>query len=158
MFFRTNATSSKLVFALMLMCASTQILAAGPGDGNLTKNNVRIGNCIADSLTVKWRLGSLMGEPTVSGSYEWRGKNGCELPTSTTVWLEVVSGSMKGYVDLRPVTPKANGGYGYNTTGSPNWRSTLCEFNGPKPKNCYDESSAKQLWKTGKVIDFAVAW
>lgn len=133
-------------------------LAVGPGAGTMTKHNVSIGRCTADSMTVKWNLGSLMGEPTISGTYQWTSSSNCELPSSTTIWLQVVNGTMRGYVPLSPVTPKANSGYGYNTTGSPNWREALCGFRGNKAVSCYDEASAKQLWKVGEVNDFMLGW
>ncbi len=149
---------NKVFMLLALISLPSICFADGPGAGTLTKNNMRIGRCNADSITVKWNLSSLMGEPTVSGSYQWTSSNNCELPTSTTIWLQVVNGTMKGYVPLSPVTPKANGGFGYNTTGSPNWREALCGFSGSKAVNCYDELSAKHLWKVGEVNDFMLGW
>lgn len=148
----------ELLILVALISLPSICLADGPGVGTLTKNNVRIGRCTADSITVKWNLSSLMGEPTISGSYQWTSSSNCELPSSTTIWLQVVNGTMKGYVPLSPVTPKANGGFGYNTTGSPNWREALCGFSGSKAVNCYDERSAKHLWKVGEVNDFMLGW
>lgn len=148
----------KLLLLAALITLPATCLAAGPGAGSLTKYNVQIGRCTADSLTVKWNLDSLMGEPTVSGTYQWTSSSNCELPSSTTIWLQVVSGTMRGYVSLSPVTPKANGGFGYNTTGSPDWDEALCGFSGNKTAGCYDESNAKHLWKNGEVDDFMVGW
>lgn len=143
-----------LLMTLPLFC-----LAAGPGQGSMTKHNVRIGNCVADSITIKWNLDSLMGEPTVNGSFQWETNSQCSLPPSTTIWLKVEDeGGTSGYIDLRPVTPKANNGYGYNTTGSPNWNSILCGSSGVHATKCHDEKTAKKVWKSGKVTDFNVAW
>ncbi len=58
-----------VVSSLCLMAFASVSMAAGPGTGTATKHNLRIGQCYADSVTVKWDLDSLMGEPTVSGSY-----------------------------------------------------------------------------------------
>jgi len=149
---------NKLFMLVALVTLPSICLADGPGSGTLTKNNVQIGRCNADSITVKWDLSSLMGEPTISGSYQWTSSSDCELPSSTTIWLQVVNGTMKGYVPLSPVTPKANSGFGYNTTGSPNWREALCGYRGSKAVNCYDERSAKHLWKVGAVNDFMLGW
>lgn len=133
--------------------------AAGPGQGSMTKQNVRIGNCVADSITVKWNLDSLMGEPTVNGSFKWESNNPCSLPPSTTIWLKVADESgYSGYVDLRPTTPEANKGYGFNATGSPNWNKILCSSSGVHATQCHDEKIAKQVWKSGRVTDFNVAW
>ncbi len=145
-----------LVITFVLMTSS--LFAVGPGSDSMTKYNVRIGNCTADSLTVKWRLDSLMGEPTVSGSFKWDSYDDCRLPSSTKIWLKVSSGSnFYGYVKLSPVTPKANRGYGYNTTGSPNWNSAICGW-GNQSHQCFDSSQAKSLWKQGSVTDFEVSW
>lgn len=147
------------VFAVALLGLSTSALAVGPGKGQMTKHGLRIGNCNVDSLTVSWKLDSLMGEATVSGSYGWTGDASCKLPYSTVVWLRVDNGSgAYGWVKINPVIPKANSGLGYNTTGSPNWGSILCGFSGTSATDCYDASSAKQLWKAGRVTDFQVAW
>ena len=109
--------------ALLLLVSP--IFAVGPGSGSLTKYNVHIGNCKVSSITVKWRLDSLMGEATVSGSYKYQAN--CKLPYSTKIYLKVSDGSsFYGYSKFSPVVPKANSGYGYNVTGSPNWNSALC--------------------------------
>jgi len=116
--------------ALALLAFPSWSIAAGPGNDSLTKYNIRIGNCNATSVTAKWRLDSIMGEATVNGSYKWKGDSGCTLPSSTVIWLKVANGQgAYGYVKLAPVTPKANRGFGYDTTGSPSWRAFLCGYN-----------------------------
>lgn len=144
---------------VFLMALPSATMAAGPGSGSETKYDVRIGNCHADSITVKWKLDSLMGEPTVLGSFKWSGDDDCELPYSTKIWLKVEESSGGyGYVRLSPVTPRANDGYGHNTTGSPNWSRTLCGYTGTEIDDCHDSSEAKTIWKEGDVTDFDVAW
>ena len=148
-----------LVSAVLFITLPSISMAAGPGSGSKTKYNIRIGNCQADSIKVKWRLDSLMGEATVNASYKWNGDRNCKLPHTTTIWLKVTNGSGgKGYVRVSPVTPKANKGYGYDTTGSPNWNKILCGYSGTRKTSCLDKKSAKNLWKTGDVEDFKVAW
>ncbi|MCP3890015.1 MAG: hypothetical protein GY702_14255 [Desulfobulbaceae bacterium] len=143
------------IILLVFPCLS---IAAGPGSGRMTKNNIRIGQCRADSMTVQWKLGSLMGEPTVAGSFKWRGQD-CRLPSSTTIWLKVVDGhGGRGYVRISPATPKANSGYGYNTTGSPNWKKALCGYSGTSRTKCYGKKNAIAIWKNGYVDDFTVQW
>jgi hypothetical protein len=147
-----------VVTAISLVMSSSAF-AAGPGSGSETKYNLSIGSCQVDSITTKWRLDSLMGEATVSGSYKWSGDSGCKLPHSTTVWLQVVNGSGgRGYVSLKPVTPKSDAGYGYDTTGSPSWSRALCGFNGTSRADCYSADQAKLLWKDSHVDDFFVEW
>lgn len=145
--------------AIAVSSFSISAHAAGPGGGSLSKNGVRIGNCTADTLRVKYKLDSLMGEATVSGSYGWEGDSSCTLPYSTVVWLKVSNGSGAfGWVKLNPVVPKANSGLGYNTTGSPSWSGLLCGYSGTSATDCYDADQAKLLWKAGDVVDFQVAW
>ena len=151
-----------LLFAcsICLMALPPVSLAVGPGSGSKTKHGVRIGKCQADSVTVKWNLDSLMGEATVSGSYKWTGDRNCTLPSSTTVWLKVKENGGGGYgnVRLSPVTPKANKSYGYNTTGSPSWKQTLCGYQGTSRTSCLSSSEAKRMWKNSHVSDFVIQW
>ncbi|EKF74582.1 hypothetical protein A11A3_08145 [Alcanivorax hongdengensis A-11-3] len=132
--------------------------AVGPGTGSQSQFNVRIGNCMASSLEVRYRLDSLMGEPIVGGSYRWNGDNRCDLPSSTVIWLKVQSGSTYGYVRLDPAVPGANRGFGYNVSGSPEWDEAICGFNGTRRTGCMNSSAAKSLWKSGRVTGFSVAW
>ena len=150
-----NIRFKVLVFAVALLTSSS-VFAVGPGKDSMTKYNLRIGNCMVNSLTVKWRLDSLMGEATVGGSYKYQAN--CELPYSTKIYLKVSDGpSFFGFVELAPVVPKPNSGYGYNVTGSPNWNDALCG-SGNKSDQCHDSASAKALWKQGSVTDFDVSW
>ena len=125
----------------------------------MSKSNVQIGDCTASNIDVKWALDSLMGEPTVNGSFRWDG-DACELPPSTAIWLklEQVNGSGSGWVNIAPAVPEANGDYGYNTTGSPDWTETVCGFEGTQATGCVASSEAKTLWTTGSVTDFEVVW
>ena len=132
--------------------------ATGPGEGTTSQRNVRICSCTASTVTVKYQLDSLMGEPTVKGSYKWEGPE-CTLPSSTVVWLEVSnSAGLKGYVRMSPATPKAGGGYGYDTTGSPNWDKALCGYSGTRTSTCLSPDKAKELLKTGSVKGFHISW
>ena len=142
---------------LLLLLSIDPAAAAGPGSGTLSKRNIKIGSCLAKTVTVKYELDSLMGEPTVAGSLKWEGDE-CKLPSSTTIWLEVKGGNQKGYVRISPATPKAGGGYGYNTTGSPNWSKTLCGYRGTDRTECLTKDRAIELWKSGSVTSFHIAW
>lgn len=134
-------------------------MAAGPGSGTESKYDVRIGRCNADKVTVKYNLDSLMGEPTINGSLKWKGDDDCRLPSSTVIWLRVVDGGTgEAWVRIAPVTPRANSGYGYNVTGSPSWRKTLCGFHGTESQSCLSSREAKDLWKHGYVDGFDVEW
>lgn len=147
-----------IIIASIFLGINLPSWAVGPGSGTKTKYNVRIANCHASLVTVRYKLDSLMGEPTVAGSFKWEG-NDCRLPSSTKIWLQITDGhGGKGYVKIDPVAPKANAGYGYNATGSPNWGSAICGFNGTRATRCLSPSNAKSLWKSGRVTDFVVVW
>jgi len=122
-----HSTSIQRSLAVLLLAAPLAALAVGPGSGSQSRHNFRVGNCQVSNMQVLYKLDSLMGEPTVSGSYKWSGNGNCSLPSSTTIWLKVEDGSGgRGYVRLSPAVPKGNAGYGYNPTGSPRLgRSTL---------------------------------
>jgi len=146
----------KAIFVAILFFSANQLFAVGPGKSSMTKHNVKIGNCLLKSITVKWKLDSLMGEATVGGSYKYQAD--CELPSSTKIYLKVSRGSdFYGYVKLAPVVPKANSGYGYNVTGSPNWNKALCG-SGNQSHQCHTAKDAKTLWKQGSVTDFVMSW
>ncbi|MBM7061341.1 hypothetical protein JQX08_11555 [Pseudomonas sp. UL073] len=134
--------------------------AEGPGKGSLSKSDVTIGDCTASNVEVKWNLDSLMGEPMVNGSFRWDGEEGCEIPTTTVVWLklEQTNGPGEGWVNIAPVIPEANGDFGYNVTGSPDWTEAVCGFNGTQAVNCVSRKEAKTFWKTASVTDFEVVW
>ncbi|MGB2247221.1 MAG: hypothetical protein ACPH3N_06100 [Alcanivorax sediminis] len=150
----------RLLIASLLTAslAPATALAVGPGSGSDSKYNVRIGNCNASSVEVRYRLDSLMGEPVVGGSWRWNGDSNCDAPSSTVIWLKVQSGSSHGYVRLDPAVPDANQGFGYNVSGSPDWDEVACGYRGTQRNGCMDPGSAKQLWKSGRVTGFEIAW
>ncbi|QOP41060.1 hypothetical protein [Sulfurimonas marina] len=149
------------VVILSLSMFSTLLLAVGPGNGTESKYiGKQIGKCYVDKITVKYKLDSLMGEAIVNGAYKATGSDSdCKLPYSTVVWLKVKNNSGGyGYVKLAPTSPKTNGRYGYNVSGSPSWNDLICGYSGTRKTSCLDSSSAKNIWKTGYVSDFVVQW
>lgn len=153
-------SSSRFLFAALLSASLTPAaaLAVGPGSGSDTQHNVRIGNCSASTVEVRYRLDSLMGEPVVGGSWRWDGDSSCRVPSSAMIWLKVQNGANYGFVRLDPAIPSANQGFGFNVSGSPNWDEVVCGYNGTRPQGCMDSSSAKALWKSGRVTGFEVVW
>ncbi len=146
-----------LTAALCILTIPHVAAAAGPGSGQIFKNAVWVGNnCTVDRLTVRWRLGSLMGEPTVSGSYKYSGN--CKPSHDFMVWLRVEGVGLYGYVRLNPAVPNGPDRWGFNVTGSPNWNQVLCGYDGTERAGCHEPSTAKSIWKNGKVVDFRVPW
>ena len=157
---RVTRSLSRLVAAVAVALGfglASPAFAIGPGNGQMTAYGLWIGYCQVDEITVSYNLDSLMGEPTVSGTYAWYGPD-CSLPYSTTIWLKVAAGDGWGYVKLDPVVPRAGDGFAYNVTGSPNWNNLLCGFDGPQKFDCFDAEDAKWFWREGYVSEFEVAW
>lgn len=132
------------------------VSAAGPGDGTVSRDNLEVGRCEVARMTVKYNLDSLMGEPTVAGTYRWQGDGTCELHYSTTVWLKLETDNSHGYVKLAPTVPDA-GEWGYNTTGSPDWDEAVCGYQGTEKGQCMTPDQAKSMWKNARVTGFEVA-
>ena len=145
---------------LVVLGLILSITAFSQHKGTLTQYNVKIGNCSYSSLTVKYDIGHFFGEPTVNGTYKVTGNSNCSLPSSTTIWLKIEQqgGNGYGYIKLSPTVPDVNGGYGYNTTGSPDWKEFICGYRGTENYNCLSENNAKKLYQTGKITSFLVAW
>lgn len=130
----------------------------GPGRGEMSISVDHIGGCAATGASVRYSLNSIMGEPTVAGSFSWQGEEGCSVPSSTDAWVKVQYGTSYGWVNLDPAAPEANRGYGYNSPGSPNWGQLLCGFEGGRRTSCLDADSAKRLWAHGQVTEVRIGW
>lgn len=143
---------------VVLLVVSIPVYAAGPGVGEMTKHNVVISpdGCIADSLTVRWKLDSLLGEATVNGTYKYEGT--CEPHHSFFVWLRVDAANTWGVVKVDPASPDRPGEWGFNVTGSPPWDEALCGYRETERFVCHPRNDAVRIWKAGKVTDFFSPW
>lgn len=130
----------------------------GPGSGTVTLNVDHIGGCRATSVTVRYSLGGLMGDPVVGGAVAWTGENGCSLPASTNAWVKVSWNGTYAWVSLGATPGSANGGFGYNSPGSPPWSRLLCGFEGARTTSCLDADSARRLWSAGTVTEVRIGW
>jgi len=142
------------VILLGALLAAPAALADGPGQGELTRRNLQVGDCHVDRMTVKYDLDSFFGEPTVAGTYRWRGESGCELHYATTVWLKLETSQGHGYVRLAPAIPD-QGEWAYNTKGSPDWDDVVCG-SGTNDEDCMPPDDAKYMWRHGRVTEFQV--
>lgn len=147
---------TKLIFSTLMFLVV--LYGYSQHEGTLTKRNVSIKNCNFSSLTVKYKVGSFFGEPTVNGAYKLTGSDNCKAHYNTTIWLKIQSGGSYGYIRLAPTVPKTNEGYGYNVTGSPDWDDFICGYSGNKKNNCMTEEQAKNLYKNGRITGFEVGW
>ncbi|MDH3700069.1 MAG: hypothetical protein OEU46_02045 [Alphaproteobacteria bacterium] len=144
-----------LVAGLVLAGLATPALA-GKYDlkGTLTGRSVNIPGCgVIDSMSVKYSVGTFMGGTTLAGVYKWTaGKKSVErcINYSTDIYLKVHGqNGRSGYIKVSPSTSKSGKGYGFDTTGSPDWNAFICNFRGG---NCLTANDAKNLIKSGYSI------
>ncbi len=126
----------------------------------MTKENFSIGACQVERLTVNYKVDHLMGEPTVNGAFEWIAAPGTPndcLPSNLAIWLRIENGQGHGYINISPTVPKSGEGFGFNTTGSPNWDRFICAYSGAEATDCLPASSAKQMYNGGSIVDFELS-
>jgi len=113
------------------------------------------------SLTVKWRLSTLLNEPVVDGVYKWEAGEGTPadyLDYRDCVLLEcspVPSTGYMVYIRLWPTVPKAGAGYGFNTPGSPSWENLFCTRSGENMAAeipAFTAQTAREIWKNGFYV------
>lgn len=63
-----------------------------------------------------------------------------------------------GFIKLDPTVPEAGTGFGMNVTGSPNWNSLICGYDGADEADCQTAEQAKDLYKGGAIVDFELSW
>ncbi len=75
------------------------------------------------------------------------------------VWLKIENANNGGYgyIKLDPTVPKAGSGFGMNVTGSPNWNSLICGYDGANEIDCQTAEQAKALYKGGAIVDFELS-
>lgn len=119
------------------------------------------------SITAKWDLRILMGEPVVDGVFKWTAGNGTPadyLDYRDGVLLECTPKKSVGYlvyIKLTPTVPKSGEGYGFNTPGSPAWGSLFCTRDG-QPMDTkvpgFGINAAKEIWKNGFYVSGVVLY
>lgn len=135
---------------------------SSPGQGELRVGFQNPDGCEVNNVRVRYHLGQSMGEPTVAGSWAYDQNSSarpCSPPTSTIVLLRIQMGSnIFGYVKLDPAMPRANGGFGYNSPGSPDWDQLICSYNGAIRTQCMSAGEARAVWSQGRVAGAFLAW
>lgn len=113
------------------------------------------------SLTAKWNLRTLMGEPVVDGVFKWEAGKGTPidyLDYRDFVLLECSPKKSTGYlvyIALMPTVPKAGEGYGLNVPGSPSWKDVFCTRSGESMTTKvpgFDAKTAYDIWKNGFYV------
>jgi hypothetical protein len=149
-----------LIIINTLIATTATLLAAGPGEGQITSN----GDGKISKLEVKYNISQLMGEPTVYISYKWHGYRATKsLPPNTIVWLKVVpnwarenNGKIYAYIRHDPSVPK-EGEWADEVAGSPSWDHVL--FTARSNKHSYTAKAAKEFWDKGfRVVEASLEY
>lgn len=128
--------------------------------GTLTRNNLTVGECRIQSITVAYDVGVFFGEPLVKGDYKWQAAAGTPddcLPHNFAVWLRIENQNASGYVEIDPVVPKSGSVSFSGTAGSPNWDNFICGFEGNNRNGCFGTDDAKTLLKKGRITGFELS-
>lgn len=113
------------------------------------------------SVTVKWDLQTLMGEPVIDGVFKWEAGAGTPvdyLDYRDCVLLECSPKKSVGYmvyIKITPTVPKSGEGYGFNTPGSPSWQNVFCTRKGEPMTTkvpAFNTNTAKSIWKNGFYV------
>ena len=155
------------VVAATLVLAAAPLCADGPGAGRITKERLRIApQCWAD-VTVRWDLGTVLGEPRVYGNVKFenlRGDDGgcADGPRIRRIWLEGETDAFniraRLYVPLVPLWPEKPGEWGFNVTASPAWHEVVYgkQLNDEHTYHACREGVAKYFFEYGSVTDFVL--
>ena len=161
---KTNFRTSICTLALFL---TIQVYSQRPtAEGEVQKGWFTLGQCSVASLTAKYRLSALVGEPTVFVNIKWQPSSGstddCLGNENFHTFLKIYANIYSSYYYILAdgalgVIPKGNNTYGYNPIpGSPDW-DQLFMRNPSKNRNTNDwdyisADQAKYIWRNGLQV------
>lgn len=133
-----------------------------PIEGQFTSTfGGKIGKCKASSITFKYRLSTLSGEPTIYTNLKWENAYGTstdclsEDPFQMFIKVQVIYTwywiPAQGSFGL---VPKGDNTWGKNPlAGSPNWDELFLKSEPSKnsSENFIDASESKSIWKSGSL-------
>ena len=157
-----KSINALIIFFSFILCfqAYSQRPYRSPLEGELQRSNWTIGKCAIASLTVKYSLSTIAGQPTVFTNIRWK-------PTTSLgedwlanenphLLLQIYSGQTSSYYFLPAdgalgLIPKGNNTYGYNPiSGSPNWDQLFTRTATKNPNtndwNFISADEAKRIW------------
>lgn len=113
------------------------------------------------SITVKWELGLLKGEPVVNGVYKWEAGPETRLDYLDNRDIILLECTKKNdpsnvlYIKITPTAPKSGEGFGENAPASPSWNDVFCTKDGSAistqiPK--FTGETAKEIWRNGFYV------
>lgn len=127
-------------------------------EGTQTLNNIKVNGCKIRSITVRYRLGTLVGQATVYTTVRWTGENSesdCLSDQRFIIFLNISAGGMRRYVrsggSADMIVAKGNNQWANNPlAGSPNWNKIITETPGlDEEVEYFSEEKAKNIWKNG---------
>ncbi len=150
-------TIGRVLVAGLILTGLASPALAGKYDrkGTLTNSNVSIPGCgSVSSVTVKYSVGSFMGEPTKQGIFKWSTANEATqrcINYSTSIYLRIQGqNGGSGYIKVSPTVPKSGQGFGhFGIASSPSWSAFICD---PGGNSCLSTKDAKNLIKSGYSI------
>jgi hypothetical protein len=134
---------------------SYNAFSVGESEGQLSRSNIMAGSCNIATITAKYKLGTLFGEPTVNGNFSWDAGDNTPadcLHYSTNIAFKIQSGTAHGYIYINPVVPDSGNGFGSNNTGSPNWNKLICGLGNGYRDSCVTSEQAKAFFTNGYII------
>jgi hypothetical protein len=126
-------------------------------EGQVGAHYITAFSCYVTNIYVKYRLGCMVGEPTVYFNIKWDGKSStdeCLANENFELYLKANTSSGSFYIPTGGSNAlnigNGNGQWGSNPlAGSPNWDKTFKQsING----NFLDAERSKKIWKYGFSI------
>lgn len=128
--------------------------------GELSNGSFTLGQCNVASLTAKYSLSTLVGEPTIFVNIKWEpsrnSADDCLGNENFHTFLKIYSYQTSSYYYILAdgalgVIPKGNNTYGYNPmAGSPNWDELFMRYPSKNPNtndwNYISAEQAKRIW------------
>ena len=179
---KTNKHRMKRIFTLCVACflwlgvvAQTphpvlvQLSGSGeityaPADGFLYSHHTNYAVNFK-SITVKWELSIMKGEPVVNGVYKWEAGPETRLDYLDKRDVVLLECTPKGdtskvlYIKITPSAPKSGEGFGENSPSSPSWSDVFCTKDGnaitTKIPN-FTAEKAKEIWRNGFYVNGVV--
>lgn len=152
---------SILIVVLLALLVGTSPGVAGEFEGSSSRSNFQVVGQTVTHATARWRISTLLGEPTVQGDFRYTTATGHDLPWNTYLILHVKdTKGGGGYIGATPDSVGRSGGnFGGRTAGSPYWNRFIARrVQNGRLTDYYDSNIAKAAYKRGlRVVDWRLA-
>lgn len=153
--------TSMFLFSLLFTCISFgQKPFSEPIEGQVEESfGGKIGNCKLSSLTIKYRLSTVTGEPAIYTNLKWKNDYGTAIDCLSDGDFEIFIHVVVQYTDYWipaqgsfGIMPKGDNKWGMNPlSGSPDWGELFLkgEPSRNSERNFLSADYAKAAWKSG---------